>query len=32
MSADYNDLDLAPKRRDEGGKGPSWVKLRDEYK
>ena len=27
----YNYLDLVPKGRDEGGKGPYWVKRHDEY-
>ena len=31
MSTDYNYLDLTPKGRDEGGKGPYWVKRHDEY-
>jgi len=32
MSADYNYLDLVPKGRDEGDKGPYWVRRHDEYK
>lgn len=28
---DYNYLDLTPKGRDEGGRGPFWVKRHDEY-
>ena len=31
MSVDYQYLDLVPKGRDEGGRGPYWVKRRDEY-
>ena len=31
MSADYNYLDLVPKGRDEGGRGPFWVRRHDEY-
>jgi predicted dithiol-disulfide oxidoreductase (DUF899 family) len=31
MSTDYNYLDLVPKGRDEGGRGPFWVKRHDEY-
>ena len=27
----YNFLDLAPKGRDEAGRGPSWVRRHDEY-
>jgi predicted dithiol-disulfide oxidoreductase (DUF899 family) len=27
----YNYLDLTPKGRDEGGRGPFWVRRRDEY-
>ena len=27
----YNYLDLAPKGRDEGGRGPFWVRRHDEY-
>ena len=31
MSADYQYLDLVPKGRDEGGRGPFWVRRHDEY-
>ena len=31
MSADYQYLDLLPKGRDEGGRGPFWVRRHDEY-
>jgi predicted dithiol-disulfide oxidoreductase (DUF899 family) len=31
MSVDYQYLDLVPKGRDEGGKGPFWVRRHDEY-
>jgi predicted dithiol-disulfide oxidoreductase (DUF899 family) len=31
MCTDYNYLDLTPKGRDEGGRGPYWVKRHDEY-
>jgi predicted dithiol-disulfide oxidoreductase (DUF899 family) len=31
MSADYQYLDLLPKGRDESGRGPYWVRRRDEY-
>jgi len=31
LMADYQYLDLTPKGRDEGGRGPYWVKRRDEY-
>jgi predicted dithiol-disulfide oxidoreductase (DUF899 family) len=31
MSVDYQYLDLVPKGRDEGGRGPYWVKRHDEY-
>jgi predicted dithiol-disulfide oxidoreductase (DUF899 family) len=31
MSADYHYLDLTPKGRDEGGRGPFWVRRHDEY-
>ena len=31
MSADYQYLDLTPKGRDEGGRGPYWVRRHDEY-
>jgi predicted dithiol-disulfide oxidoreductase (DUF899 family) len=27
----YNYLDLVPKRRDENGRGPFWVRRHDEY-
>ena len=27
----YHYLDLVPKGRDEGGRGPHWVRRRDEY-
>jgi predicted dithiol-disulfide oxidoreductase (DUF899 family) len=28
---DYHYLDLVPKGRDEGGRGPFWVRRHDEY-
>ena len=31
MSVDYQYLDLTPKGRDEGGRGPFWVRRHDEY-
>jgi predicted dithiol-disulfide oxidoreductase (DUF899 family) len=31
LSVDYNYLDLAPKGRDEDGRGPYWVRRHDEY-
>jgi predicted dithiol-disulfide oxidoreductase (DUF899 family) len=31
MNADYQYLDLVPKGRDEGGRGPFWVRRHDEY-
>ncbi|MGB7541734.1 MAG: DUF899 family protein [Burkholderiales bacterium] len=31
MSVDYQFLDLVPKGRDEGGRGPYWVRHHDEY-
>jgi predicted dithiol-disulfide oxidoreductase (DUF899 family) len=31
LSTDYQYLDLVPKGRDEGGRGPYWVKRHDEY-
>ncbi len=31
LSTDYNYLDLVPKGRDEGDRGPFWVKRHDEY-
>ena len=31
MNVDYQYLDLVPKGRDEGGRGPWWVKRHDEY-
>ena len=31
LSADYNYLDLVPKGRDEGGRGPFWVRRHVEY-
>ena len=31
MSVDYQYLDLLPKGRDEGGRGPYWVRRHDEY-
>jgi len=31
MNVDYNFLDLVPKGRDEGGRGPFWVRRHDEY-
>jgi len=31
FNTDYNYLDVVPKGRDEGGKGPYWVKRHDEY-
>ncbi len=32
LMADYQYLDLTPKGRDENGRGPFWVKRRDEYR
>jgi predicted dithiol-disulfide oxidoreductase (DUF899 family) len=32
LMADYQYLDLTPKGRDEGGRGPFWVKRHDEYR
>ncbi len=31
MNAGYHYLDLVPKGRDEGGRGPYWVRRHDEY-
>jgi predicted dithiol-disulfide oxidoreductase (DUF899 family) len=31
LSTDYHYLDLVPKGRDEGGRGPYWVRRHDEY-
>jgi predicted dithiol-disulfide oxidoreductase (DUF899 family) len=31
LSTDYNYLDLVPKGRDEGERGPFWVRRHDEY-
>jgi predicted dithiol-disulfide oxidoreductase (DUF899 family) len=31
LNVDYNYLDLVPKGRDEGGRGPFWVRRHDEY-
>jgi len=31
LSVDYNYLDLVPKGRDEGSRGPYWVRRHDEY-
>jgi len=31
FNTDYNYLDVVPKGRDEGGKGPYWVRRHDEY-
>jgi predicted dithiol-disulfide oxidoreductase (DUF899 family) len=31
MNTTYNYLDLAPKGRDEGGRGPFWLRRHDEY-
>jgi predicted dithiol-disulfide oxidoreductase (DUF899 family) len=31
LNTAYHYLDLVPKGRDEGGKGPHWVRRRDEY-
>ena len=31
LSVDYQYLDLVPKGRDEGGRGPYWVRRHDEY-
>ena len=31
FNTDYNYLDVVPKGRDEGGKGPFWVRRHDEY-
>ncbi len=32
MNVEYQYLDLVPKGRDEGGRGPYWVRRHDEYK
>ncbi|HLW58534.1 MAG TPA: thioredoxin family protein [bacterium] len=31
LNVDYHYLDLVPKGRDEGGRGPYWVRRHDEY-
>jgi predicted dithiol-disulfide oxidoreductase (DUF899 family) len=31
LNVDYHYLDLTPKGRDEGDKGPYWVRRHDEY-
>jgi predicted dithiol-disulfide oxidoreductase (DUF899 family) len=31
LNSDYHYLDLLPKGRDEGGRGPFWVRRHDEY-
>ena len=31
LSVDYHYLDIVPKGRDEGGRGPYWVRRHDEY-
>jgi predicted dithiol-disulfide oxidoreductase (DUF899 family) len=31
MNIHYHYLDLAPKGRDEGARGPFWVRRHDEY-
>jgi predicted dithiol-disulfide oxidoreductase (DUF899 family) len=31
LSVDYHYLDITPKGRDEGGRGPYWVRRHDEY-
>ncbi len=31
LNTDYNLLDITPKGRDEGGRGPFWVRRHDEY-
>ena len=31
LSLDYHYLDLVPEGRDEGGRGPFWVRRHDEY-
>lgn len=31
LSVDYQYLDRASKGRDEGGRGPYWVRRHDEY-
>ena len=31
LNMDYNYLDIVPKGRDEGGRGPYWVRRHDEY-
>ena len=31
LNMHYHYLDMVPKGRDEGGRGPSWVKRKDEY-
>jgi predicted dithiol-disulfide oxidoreductase (DUF899 family) len=32
LNVDYHYLDLVPKGRDEGGRGPYWVRRHDEYR
>ena len=31
LNLHYHYLDLVPKGRDEGGRGPYWVRRRDQY-
>jgi predicted dithiol-disulfide oxidoreductase (DUF899 family) len=31
LNVDYHYLDLVPRGRDEGGRGPFWVRRHDEY-
>ncbi len=31
LNLDYRYLDVVPKGRDEGGRGPFWVRRHDEY-
>jgi predicted dithiol-disulfide oxidoreductase (DUF899 family) len=31
LNLDYKYLDVVPKGRDEGGRGPFWVRRHDEY-
>jgi predicted dithiol-disulfide oxidoreductase (DUF899 family) len=31
VNLDYRYLDLVPKGREEGGRGPFWVRRHDEY-
>jgi len=31
LNLDYKYMDVVPKGRDEGGRGPFWVRRHDEY-